>query len=69
MKERAKAKKEQKHRVSHQVSKRLSNVLGPSQSQHLQAATADKRMKDVSGKMVAAHGLPKSSQGPSLSNN
>ena len=63
MKERAKVHKQQKQRVSHQVSKRLSNALGPSVNLPGQAAQADKRMKDATGKMVPVSGKPKAAHG------
>ena len=63
MKERAKTHKQHKPRVTHQISKRLSNALGPAQLQPGQAAHGDKRMKDASGKMIAAGAKPKAAHG------
>jgi hypothetical protein len=68
MKERAKVHKQHKQRVTHQISKRLSNALGPAQAQPGQAALGDKRMKDMTGKMVAASGKPKAAHGPEHGN-
>jgi len=63
MKERAKVHKQHKQRVTHTITKRLSNALGPMANQPGQPAQADKRMKDVSGRMVAASGRPQAAHG------
>jgi len=46
----------------------LSNALGPSSSQQQLSGQGDKRMKDASGKMVAASGKPKPAQAMDLGN-
>jgi hypothetical protein len=64
MKERAKVHKQHKPRVTHQLSKRLSNALGPIQGHPGIAAHGDKRMKDATGKIVPVSGKPKAVHGP-----